>query len=319
MNRRHLLILFLVLLQHSFACLNGETKKLKNGAFIYEDHDGVIPYGHDFYIDNFPKLIRELDSLYTATRDIDYLSDKGYVLTIQGKYQQALQIYFKIEQLEPNRYSTASNVGTIYELLGDYQKALFWISKAIRLNPKSHMGSEWLHLKILEAKIGGTKYVNSNFLLNTNFGNLEEPTSTLSKAQRKALINSLYFQLNERLSFIKTEDPIIGILLFELGNLVFLEKNYHDAKQIYYKARDYGYDTLPLRERIDLASNMLLLELRKENHQLFLHNIYHQNVFVITLTLASIVICTLSITLWRLRKKYRTLSKRLVDEKSDVV
>jgi len=247
------IISFLFLSLHSFACLNGETKELKNGVFIYEDYEGIVPHGHNFYVENFPKLTRELDSLYKATKDIDYLSDKGYVLIIEGKYHEALEIYLKIEQLKPNRYSTASNVGTIYELLGDNQKALFWINRAIRINPKSHNSSEWLHAKILQAKIGGAKYLDSNFLINTNFGEYDEPKSNLSKSQREALIKSLYYQLNERVSFIKTEDPIIGLLFFELGNLALLEKKYADAEQIYEKARDYGFNSQLLKVRTNLA------------------------------------------------------------------
>ncbi|WP_278034215.1 tetratricopeptide repeat protein [Flavobacterium nitratireducens] len=206
---------------NSFACLNGETKELKNGILVYEDYSGIVPYGHNFYVDNFQKLIKELDSLYKVKKDIDYLSDKGYVLTVEGKYKEALTIYLEIEKLRPNRYSTASNVGTIYELLGDNQKALFWINKAIQLNPTSHEASEWLHSKILQAKLGGSKYINADFLINTNFGNDDEPRSNLSKSQRESLMKALYYQLNERVTFIKNEDPIIGVLLFELGNLAF--------------------------------------------------------------------------------------------------
>ena len=41
----------------SFACLNGMTKILKNGVFVYEDDEGIVPHGHRFSIDNFEKVI----------------------------------------------------------------------------------------------------------------------------------------------------------------------------------------------------------------------------------------------------------------------
>ncbi|RZJ68343.1 MAG: hypothetical protein EOO50_02675 [Flavobacterium sp.] len=44
----------------SFGCLNGETKMLKNGYYIYEDRDDDIPRGHIFYVDNFLKLLRDV-------------------------------------------------------------------------------------------------------------------------------------------------------------------------------------------------------------------------------------------------------------------
>ena len=303
MKHTFFIISFLFLSLHSFACLNGKTKELKNGAFIYEDYHGIVPHGHNFYVKNFPKLIRDLDSLYKATNDIDYLSDKGYVLIIEGKYGDALEIYLKIEQLKPNRYSTASNVGTIYELLGENRKALFWINKAIQLNPKSHNGSEWLHAKILQAKIGGAKYIDSNFLINTTFEEHDEPKTNLSISQRENLIKSLYFQLNERVSFIKTEDPIIGILLFELGNLAFLEKKYNDAKQIYGMARDYGFNSKLLKVRVHSLDWKLTESLHKRINNLSTINEYHKSLFVITLITALIIIIKLLIVIKRIKKK----------------
>jgi tetratricopeptide (TPR) repeat protein len=289
--------------------LNGETKELKNGAFIYEDYRGIVPRGHEFYVKNFKKLTKELDSLFIVTKDIDYLSDKGYVYIIEGRYNEALEIYLKIEQLKPNRYSTASNIGTIYELLGENQKALFWINKAIKINPKSHNGSEWLHAKILYAKIGGAKYIDSDFLINTNFGKAEVPKSNLSKSQREALMKSIYYQLNERVTFIKSEDPIIGILLFELANLALLEKKYEEAKEIYEKARDYGFNSQLLKERVYLADSKIqeslyikMNKLHKIIKRLQTVNEYNENLFISLLITALIIITILIIVIIRIKK-----------------
>ncbi len=303
MKKELLLILLFLISFRSVACLNGETKVLKNGAFIYEDYQGIVPRGHDFYVDNFPKLLRELDSLYKVTKDIDYLSDKGYVLVIQKKYQEALEIYLKIEQLKPNRYSTASNIGTIYELLGDNRNALNWINKAMIINPKSHNGSEWLHVKILQAKIGGAEYVNSKFLINTNFGEYDEPKNKMSKSDREALIKSLYYQLNERMSFIKKEDKIIALLLFELGNLAFLDKKYDEAINIYETSQEYGYQNKLLKIRAESANWRIMESMYKRINNLNAINEYHKNLFVVTLIISSIVIITLLIVIYRMRKK----------------
>lgn len=116
MNKFKAFVIVLVLLSFkTFACLNGDTKELKNGVIVYADYEGLVPHGHSFFIENFPKLISELDGLYEKT-NIDYLSDKGYVLIVQKKYEEALKLYLTIEQIKPNRYSTASNIGTLYEL-----------------------------------------------------------------------------------------------------------------------------------------------------------------------------------------------------------
>lgn len=312
MKKNIFIISFLLTSLCSFACLNGETKILKNGIYIYEDHRGIVPYGHNFYNENFPKLAKELDSLYKLTKDLDYLSDKGYVLIIAGKYRQALEIYLKIEKIRPDKYETASNIGTLYELLGENKKALFWINKAIQINPKSHNGSEWLHSKILQAKIGGPKYINSNFLINTDFGKFDEPNSKLSKSERDALIKALYYQLNERVSFIKTEDPIIGLLLFELGNLVFLDKKYDDSKKVYEVARDYGFNSALIKMRINLAEWRASEALYEKINKLQTFNEYYKNLFITTLVIGAIIIILLFLVIWWMSKKMKQLRKALV-------
>jgi tetratricopeptide (TPR) repeat protein len=243
MNKFKAFVIVLVLISFkTFGCLNGETKILKNGAYAYIDYRGLVPHGHNFATGDFPRIIKELDSLYRKTNDIDYLSDKGYILIVQKKYDEALKLYLNIEKLKPNRYSTASNIGTLYELIGENQKAYNWIKKSIEINPDSHNGSEWLHLKILEAKIKNLSNVSGQFLINANFGTTGVPQAKLSKEEIDKLAKAVYFQVNERISFIKPKDKIISILLFELGNLLELKGEHENALHVYRIAREYGYD-----------------------------------------------------------------------------
>ena len=257
MNKFKGFLIVLVLISvKSFACLNGETKILKNEAYAYIDHDGINPQGHNFFKGDFPRLIIELDSLYKKTKDLDYLSDKGYLLIVQGKYDEALNLYLNIEKIEPNRYSTASNLGTLYELMGQNQKAYTWIKKSIEINPESHKGSEWLHLRILEAKIKNLKDLSGQFLLNTNFGTSNEPKTKLSKKEVDELTQSVYYQVNERMSFIEPKDEIISILLFELGNFAELKGENNSALATYRTARLYGYnDDLIVARMINSAQH----------------------------------------------------------------
>lgn len=248
-----IVLLFLISNFKALACLNGERYILKNQRLLYEDREDRLPFGHDFYTKRFEENIIILDSLYNKTKDIDYLSDKGLILILQKKYDEALKIYQFIEKTKPNRYSTASNMGTIYELIGDNQNALLWINKSIKINPKSHKNSEWLHAKILEAKIKGEKFYTGQFLLGTNFGNQEKPASNLGDDKLSKLRASLYYQLNERISFINPKDPIIAVLLFELGNIHLLENNLYEAHQIYLKAKEYGYNSNIMEARIALT------------------------------------------------------------------
>ncbi len=58
----------------------------------------------------------------------------------------------------PNDYSIIANLGTAYELTGNDEKALELIRKAVAINPNSHYNSEWIHVRILEEKVGKKQY-----------------------------------------------------------------------------------------------------------------------------------------------------------------
>lgn len=242
----------------SFACINGETKILKDGTEITIDYQGnIVPRGHIFMEESeYPQILNKLDSLWKATKDIDYLSDYGIILILQKNYQKAKSIYLEIEKIKPNRYSTASNLGTVYELLGENQNAIKWIQKSIQIDPKSHNSSEWLHVKILEAKIKGESYITSDFFLNTNFGTSKYPSSSLTNKELLELRNALYFQLNERVSFIEPKDKIIAELLFELANIATLTGAKYEAVSIYQQAKEYGFTDPILNLRLENAKNV---------------------------------------------------------------
>ncbi len=135
-------ILTLLFLNQVYACLNGDSKILKDGTYLYEDREGNVPYGHFFINEpDFKNGLTQLDSLYKATKDLDYLSDKGLLLILLKRYKEAIKLYLEIEKIQPNRYSTASNIGTAYELNGDNENALKWIQKAVQVDHTSHKNS----------------------------------------------------------------------------------------------------------------------------------------------------------------------------------
>lgn len=255
-----IILLFLLSNLNSFACLNGESKELKNGDYLYMDHNNSLPFGHNFFDGQFEDIKFRLDSIYKKTKDIAYLSDKGLILILQKKYDEALELYLNIEKTNPNRYSTASNIGTIYELIGENKKALEWINKSIKINSKSHNESEWLHSKILEAKIIGEKFYTSEFILGLNFGNEKIPITKLNKTKIDRIYKSIFFQLNERISFIKPKDKIVAMLLFELGNLSIIKKEYKNAKDLFKKSKEYGLESDLLNKRMNFVNEKLKIK-----------------------------------------------------------
>ena len=232
--------------------MNGETLELKNGVLLYQDSEYKdIPKGHDFYKQDFDAIIKELRKLYKETNDIDYLSDVGVVLILQKKYNEAIKLYNEIEKSHPNRYSTASNLGTIYELTGDNINALKWIEKSVKINTKSHNGSEWIHVNILKAKVNGLNFLSQN-IINTDFSFESFPKTDLTKNNLSSLRFQIYFQLNERMSFIKEKDKSIAVLLFDLANIDYLlGKKSSQYKELYKMAIDYGFDKKFVEDRLN--------------------------------------------------------------------
>jgi tetratricopeptide (TPR) repeat protein len=233
---------------YSFACMQG-MRMLSDGTVIARENQSLTIPGGSVLVHQNEKVLLRLDSLWKAKKDITYLTDYALVLVVNGNYEEAKNSYLELEKAKPDQYTTASNLGTVYELLGDNKNALTWIQKAVQLNPASHDSSEWLHIRILEAKIGGNKFMNTNFLLHTDFGRDSMPASELSKTELQHLRKALFYQLNERLTFIHSEDKIVAQLLFDLADLSLLTgMNIYQVNDLYSMAKKYGYAG-PLWER----------------------------------------------------------------------
>lgn len=259
-----LIILILFFFGKTYACLNGEILRLKNGTILFEDREGLVPYGHIFNTDEWLRdEIKTLDNLYKIKKDLDYLSDKGLLLILLKQYDQAIKLYLEIEKMQPNRYSTASNIGTAYELMGQNENALMWIKKSVKIDPKSHENSEWIHVKILEAKIKGQQFYTTNFLLNTDFGTALLPKTTLSTSFLLDLHIALYYQLNERISFVKPEEKIVAQLLFDLGNMAFIFGRYDNAKADFEQAKKYGFSGQLIENRVKETEKMLEKQMKE--------------------------------------------------------
>lgn len=185
---------------------------------------------------------------YRQSDSIAYYSDYGAALVYLGEFQKAKKIYEEIERLSPNLYTTASNLGTIYELIGKPKLALDWIKKSIELNPNSHKGSEWIHIKILEFKINNTTDYSKS-ILGFDFGNTEIPFNK-NDYDLNELENHIRHQLSERSNFVKPENKIVGNIYFDLGNILAQTLDVQSALESYEAAKEYGFETEILNQRI---------------------------------------------------------------------
>jgi len=167
-----------------------------------------------------------------AGGDYRVKNDLATALAHTGAAAEAVTLLQEIEAEKPGLYMTASNLGTAYELSGDDTHALEWIREGIQRNAASHKGTEWLHVRILEAKLAlhdDPQWLESHSVLGPR-NKQGEVTISVTGNRSEPLPNdlikaALIYQLHERLEFVEPPDAIVGDLLFELGKLVSREKS----------------------------------------------------------------------------------------------
>lgn len=192
-------------------------------------------------------------------------NDYAVLLVRAGELDEALAVLNEIEAVNPGMYPTAANLGTVYELSGDVERALHWIQEGIARNPKSHSGSEWIHVRILQAKQEMAKdpgWLKSHSILGLDFGNEARPhqptdeeiaalcgVSEHGDSQLGLLNYHMTVQLEERTSLVKVPDPIVADLLFDLCNVLALQGPLENAIAIGELAQQYE---LPRDELLQL-------------------------------------------------------------------
>jgi tetratricopeptide (TPR) repeat protein len=246
-------LLFLCIGRSGQCCINEYRVLVSGEVLLTEVVQNAAPQGR-FDLNNKSYLLQKLhqaDSIYKSTGHLEDYSDFASLLVYTGQYQQAKQIFHEIEEKSPRLYQTAANLGTTYELLGQNDSALYWIKRAIEINPNSHEGSEWIHVKILDAKIranGNEQYLWDCNILSLDFGDDEIPINK-NQINLDILRKDLYYQLYERMSFVKPQDPIVAQLLFDLGNVCALTDDATSGLQIYKIAKKYGYSSKLFNKR----------------------------------------------------------------------
>ncbi len=182
-------------LQLEVRLLDGTVKKMTGGKSASD------PQG------DFRSMIIDYEanpSLHVSYAErIDYSA----ALLFARRYNDAVTILIQLEKDFPEKYATASNLGTAYELTGDIDKALEWIKTGMARNADSHEGTEWLHVAILETKLklkADPAWLAKNSVLD---GSKSLPREVKERA--------LEYQLNERLYFIHENDLIMCDLMYQ--------------------------------------------------------------------------------------------------------
>ncbi len=184
----------------------------------------------------------------------DYRKRNDYAVALihLGRTAEAIPILDEIEAKNPGIYVTAVNLGTAYELAGKDDLALKWIGEGLKRNPESHEGTEWLHARILEAKLAlkkDPKWLETHSVFDggealTGTGVAPSgPRAFVDPAGKPRdagdALSALRYQLGERMQFVKPPEPIVAELLFEMASLVALNKSVEQAMDVMKMAGEY--------------------------------------------------------------------------------
>lgn len=241
-------LLCTIFVESSFACIN-EYNTLLSGEVVYEDRARGRILNESVDVIELKRKARRLLAAYKRSDSLQYYSDYAATIMYLGDYQEAKQIYLEIERKYPGWYRTASNLGTVYELIGKPDSALIWIKKSVEIYPNSHGGSEWIHIKILEYQLS-KKQNSKRSILGLYFGTDAIPVNQ-NKYDLSELQRHIWLQLHERLKFVKPRNEIVGNLYFDFGNILAQTSNVQSALESYEAAREYGFESELMNKRTE--------------------------------------------------------------------
>lgn len=239
--------------------------------------------GHDHEISDIDadEALKKINPKTIFKQPYQQINDYGVYLIYTKQYQKAIQTFERLEKMHPHLAKTAANLGTAYELNGQPEQAKIWIEKGIRLDPKIHEGSEWIHVKILDAQIQqkkNSKWIQQHDVLGLDFGQQARPIAKVKKAiylDQKYNLNTVLehskIQMNQRLMFV-SQDPLTAQILFNMGNIEVYQLNNEEwvSETLYDRAESLGYtDVALLIQRRDYAKNSTWFEWKSNMMDVF--------------------------------------------------
>jgi hypothetical protein len=195
--------------------------------------------------------IAKLEGDYRTDPNLQHTNDLAVGRLLTGRYSEAISLLKEAEKRFPGHAIVAANLGTAYELSGNDAEGLRWIREGVRRDPQEHEGTEWLHVKILEAKIALSRdpeWLKKNTVLGLNFGDAKVPVmpATLPRNEKgeartpAEIGRAIWYQTEERRKFVSPPNAVMADLYAARGDLSYaLGRPTSYAETIGYPAADY--------------------------------------------------------------------------------
>lgn len=241
--KKLVIFILLAICFQAFPCGNEYGHRM-DGNRVYYEYFYLSPREKHFNVDRLFHNLTELNEELKGDPDnYKTWSDIALNLMKTGQADSAVKILAPLVKKYPGEYNLMANLGTAYELTGANDSAYKYISKGYTLNNLSHRGSEWIHVKILEAKIKRQKqkdWIQENAILS------EEDIKT-----HQELEYHLRYQLRTRAPFSKKPNEVMSNLFETMADWSIKHSTYENAILAYAHALEYanGYSVSSRIER----------------------------------------------------------------------
>lgn len=257
-----ILLALVIFTQPAAACLNLYGEDIHGGEHYMEHSMFRIT---SFNEKDIKKKLEALNNKIGYTGNYTYkdVSDYGAYLLMAGKYADGLTVFQALYKDHAEEYTIVQNLGTAYELNGMPDTAFYFIKKGYMLNPASHRGSEWLHIRYLESVTTKKQldFSKSYFLDTTVFAQKPGYNPVGHNFEADCLLRHVNDQLNERIPFTLGKDDLLAKLLVEHGDLYAEKFSVTRAKICYLYAQYFCSNPDGLKlisqklERVNAAIN----------------------------------------------------------------
>ncbi len=244
-----------------FSCGN-EYGVTLDGKRVYTRYLYLTPSMKSF---DTPRIEEKLDQLQKELKsdpnNFKLKSDISVNLMKLGRADSALRILNPLLGQYPNEYHLMANLGTAYELTGKLDSALKYIKMGYATNPKSHLSSEWVHVKILEAKIKnkrGPGWIRAYPIIEPQFLINKVDTQNLRKSLRE-VNNEVFYQIRTRAPFTPAPNAVLANILISLGDFNKKVGTYENALLSYAYALEFQGSTT-IKRRITERIRVLNME-----------------------------------------------------------
>jgi hypothetical protein len=169
-------------------------------------------------------MLARAEDAHRKSPTLENTNDLAAGRILSGRVSEGIQLLRELEAKQPGNAVVAANLGTALELAGDDEEALKWIRESVRRDPREHEGSEWVHVKILEAKLAlkqDPNWLRKNSILGWREGQ-RLPLDEISRPRRAIdIIDAIQYQLDERIVFVEGKDPIVADLHLTIGDIAY--------------------------------------------------------------------------------------------------